>query len=83
VENYRGDPHKFGYQSRGPANSNPKPVEEAKEYEVDVKELSRRGEGIARIEGFVVFVPNTKVGDHVKVKISKISERFASAIVAQ
>ena len=52
-----------------PTNTNfgPKPVEEGKEYEVDIKEISRRGEGIARIEGFVVFVPNTKVGDHVKV----------------
>jgi len=83
VDNYQGDPHKFSYQSRVSANSNSKPVEEGKEYEVDVKELSRRGEGIARIEGFVVFIPKTKVGDHVKVKISKISERFASAEVAQ
>lgn len=83
MENYRGDPHKFGYQSRSPAGSNPKPVEEGKEYDVDVRELSRRGEGIARVDGFVVFVPNTKVGDRVKVKITKISERFASAVVAQ
>lgn len=83
MEYYQGDPHKFGYQSRGPARSMAKPVEEGKEYDVDVKELSRRGEGIARIEGFVVFVPNTKVGDRVKVRITKITERFASAIVAQ
>ncbi len=83
MDNYQGDPHKFSYQSRAPANSNSKPVEEGKEYEVDIKELSRRGEGIARIEGFVVFVPKTKVGDRVKVRISRISERFASAEVAQ
>jgi predicted RNA-binding protein with TRAM domain len=83
VENYQGDPHRYGDRSRSPASSNPKPVELGKEYEVDVKELSRRGEGIARIDGFVVFVPNTKAGDHVKVKISKISERFASAEIAQ
>ena len=83
MEYYQGDPHKVGYLSHGPARSNPKPVEEGKEYDVDVRELSRRGEGIARIEGFVVFVPNTKVGDRVKVKITKITERFASAVVAQ
>ena len=36
-----------------------KPVEEGKEYELDIKEVSRRGDGVARIEGFVVFIPQT------------------------
>jgi predicted RNA-binding protein with TRAM domain len=80
---YHGDPRRFGDQNRGPANFGPKPVEEGKEYEVDIKEISRRGEGIARIEGFVVFVPNTKSGDHVKVRVTKVSPRFASAEIVQ
>ncbi|MEM2128280.1 MAG: TRAM domain-containing protein [Candidatus Methanomethylicaceae archaeon] len=80
---YREGARRFGGPRRGPANFGPKPVEEGKEYEVDIKEVSRRGEGIARIEGFVVFVPNTKAGDHVKIKISKISNRFATAEVVQ
>ncbi|MFH0848057.1 MAG: TRAM domain-containing protein [archaeon] len=58
-----------------------KPVEEGKEYEVDIKETSRRGEGIARIEGFVVFVPNTKPGDHVKIKVTRVASRFAQGEV--
>lgn len=60
-----------------------KPVEEGKEYEVDIKETSRRGEGIARIEGFVIFVPNTKPSDHVKVKITRVANRFAQGEVVQ
>ncbi|MDI6639374.1 MAG: TRAM domain-containing protein [Methanocellales archaeon] len=36
---------------------------------------------MARIEGFVVFVPNTKVGDEVKIKINKVMRRFAIAEV--
>ncbi len=83
MEYYQGDPHKFCYQNRSPVIASAKPVEEGKEYEVDVKEISRRGEGIARVEGFVVFVPNTKVGDRVKIRVTKITARFASAIVAQ
>ncbi len=77
----------MGYERRGYGGSGggnrfgPKPVEEGKEYEVDIKEISRRGEGIARVEGLVVFVPNTKPGDHVKVKISRVSNRFASGEV--
>ena len=59
----------------------PKPVEVDKEYEVDIQEMSHRGEGIARIQGLVIFVPNTKTGDHVKIRIRRISRRFAEAEV--
>ncbi|MGB7633671.1 MAG: TRAM domain-containing protein, partial [Nitrososphaeraceae archaeon] len=30
-----------------------KPVEVGKQYEVDVTEISRKGDGIAKIQGFV------------------------------
>lgn len=59
----------------------PKPVEIGKEYDVEIEETSRRGEGIARIKGLVCFVPNTKPGEHVKIKIIRISRRFAEAEV--
>ena len=47
------------------------------EYEAEIEELSRRGDGIAKIEGFVIFVPNTKQGEHVKFKITRLGNRFA------
>jgi len=59
----------------------PKPVEVGEEYDVDIKELSRRGEGIARIKGLVTFIPNTKPGDHLKVRITRIGRRYAEARV--
>lgn len=59
----------------------PKPVELGKEYDVDIEETSRRGEGIARIKGLVCFVPNTKPGEHVTIRITRISRRFAEAEV--
>jgi len=59
----------------------PKPVELGKEYNVEIQETSRRGEGIARIKGLVTFVPNTKPGDRVKIRITRISRRFAEAEV--
>ena len=46
------------------------PVETGKEYEVDITETSPQGEGIARIKGFLVFVPNAKPRDHLKIKIT-------------
>jgi len=66
-----------GFGSRFP----PKPVEIGKEYDVEIQESSRRGEGIARIKGLVVFVPNTKPGDKVKIRVTRISQRFCEAEV--
>jgi len=59
----------------------PKPVEMGKEYDVEIQETSRRGEGITRIKGLVTFVPNTKPGDRVRIRITRISRRFAEAEV--
>jgi predicted RNA-binding protein with TRAM domain len=52
-----------------------------KEYDVEIQETSRRGEGIARIQGLVIFVPDTKPGDKVRIKITRISRRFAEGEV--
>ena len=57
----------------------PKPVELGKEYDVEIEETSRRGEGITRIEGLVVFVPNGKPGDKLRIKITSIGRKFAEA----
>jgi len=39
----------------------------------------RRGDGIAKIEGFIIFVSGAKTGDHVKFKITRVARRFATA----
>jgi predicted RNA-binding protein with TRAM domain len=69
-----------GGRSFGPGFP-PKPVEIGKEYDVEIQETSQRGEGIARIKGLVCFVPNTKPGDKVKIRITRISRRFCEAEV--
>jgi predicted RNA-binding protein with TRAM domain len=68
-------------QSFGGFRGPPKPVEVGQEYDVEIKEISRRGDGIARIEGFVIFVPKTQNGDHVKIRVTRVSSRFAEAEV--
>ena len=59
----------------------PKPVEVGKEYDVEVTELSRRGDGVAKVQGFVIFVQGAKVGQKVKIKVDRVGPRFASASV--
>jgi predicted RNA-binding protein with TRAM domain len=53
------------------------PVEVGKEYDVKIEDIAREGDGIARIEGFVIFVPDTQVGDQLKIQIEKVMRRFA------
>jgi predicted RNA-binding protein with TRAM domain len=55
------------------------PVKLGKEYEVDVTEMTPNGEGVARVKGFLIFTPNTKPGDHVKVKITRLDSVCADA----
>lgn len=59
------------------------PVEVGKEYAAEIEDMSRRGEGIAKIEGFVVFVLNTEQGERVKFKITRVGNRFAIGELAQ
>jgi predicted RNA-binding protein with TRAM domain len=56
-----------------------KPVEEGKEYEVEIEDLSRRGDGLAKIEGFIIFIPGTKPGDRVNIRVTQVRDRFAVA----
>ena len=59
-----------------------RPVETGKEYTVDVTDTGRSGDGVARIEGLVIFVKNAKAGDkNIKIKINSVGDRFATAEV--
>ncbi len=57
----------------------PKPVREGEEQEVTIEAISRRGQGIAKIEGFVIFVPETKIGEHARIRITRVGPRYAMA----
>lgn len=69
--------------SRKPGFNVKKPVELDKEYEAEIEDISTRGDGIAKIEGFIIFVPNTKKGEHVKFKIIRVGSRFAIGELVQ
>lgn len=54
-----------------------KPVKVGEEYDTEIKEMGSRGDGIARIKNFVVFVNNTKVGEKTRIKITEVRNKFA------
>lgn len=55
----------------------PKPVKPGDEIEVEIEADAAKGDGIAKKDGFVIFVKGTKKGDHVKIKITDVKARFA------
>jgi predicted RNA-binding protein with TRAM domain len=59
------------------------PINEGDEYDVKIEDTGRDGDGIARIEGFVVFVSGAKVGDEVKIRINSTRRNFAFADVIE
>ncbi len=53
------------------------PVEVGMEYEAEIENIARWGEGIARINRFIILIPNTELGEHIKFKVTQIGKRFA------
>ncbi len=55
------------------------PVKVGETYKVRISAVGREGDGIAKIDGFVVFVPNVQEGNEVEIRITKVLKRFAFA----
>ena len=52
-------------------------IEKNKEYIVDVIDNGFQGEGIAKIDGFTIFIPNAIKGEKIKILIVKVLSSHA------
>ena len=48
------------------------PVNVGDELDLKIEAVGEKGDGIAKVKGFVIFVPNAKEGETVKVKITRV-----------
>lgn len=55
----------------------PKPVKVGDEIDVTIEATASKGDGIAKKDGFVVFVKDAKQGQTVRVRITDVRTRFA------
>jgi predicted RNA-binding protein with TRAM domain len=54
------------------------PVEEGEIRYVEIEDLGKQGDGIARVErGYVIIVPGGEVGERVKIEITEVRSNFA------
>ena len=57
----------------------PKPVKVGDELDVTIEAVAAKGDGIAKKDGFVIFVPGVAQGDQVKIRITAIKPSCAVA----
>jgi predicted RNA-binding protein with TRAM domain len=64
---------------QGRSSSEPQPPVEVGELRyVEIEDIGKQGDGIARVErGYVIIVPETEVGERVKVEITEVKSNFA------
>ena len=55
------------------------PVKEGDELEVKIEAVGEKGDGIAKVDGFVLFVPKTKEGEVVKVRVTRVLKNVGFA----
>jgi len=63
----------------GPTGDEPQPPVEPGEIRyVEIEDIGKQGDGIARVErGYVIIVPGAEIGDRVKVEVTEVKSNFA------
>jgi predicted RNA-binding protein with TRAM domain len=60
------------------------PVEPGEMRYVEIEDIGKQGDGIARVErGYVIIVPDTEVGQRVKIEVTEVKSNFAVGEVVE
>jgi len=54
-----------------------KPVQQGDEVEVTIESTGAKGDGVAKVNNFVIIVPGAKEGEKVKVRITRVLRKMA------
>ena len=57
------------------------PVKVGDELDVKVEAVGEKGDGLAKKDGFVLFIPGTKAGQEVRVKVTRVLKKVGFAEV--
>jgi len=77
IANQTGTHHSEQSVDHPPGEPQP-PVEVGEVRYVEIEDLGKQGDGIARVErGYVIIVPDTDIGDRVKIEIGDVKSNFA------
>jgi len=57
------------------------PVKIGEEFDVTIEAVGEKGDGVAKVKGFVLFVPSVKEGQRVKIRVNKVLRKVGFAEV--
>jgi predicted RNA-binding protein with TRAM domain len=65
-------------ETEAPPSEPQPPVEGGEIRYVEIEDIGKQGDGIARVErGYVIIVPGAEIGERVKVEITEVKSNFA------
>lgn len=67
-----------GNRFRGRGGKTP-PVSVGEELDVTIEAVGEKGDGIAKKNGFVLFVPGVREGERIRVKVTKVLSKVGFA----
>lgn len=53
------------------------PIKEGETYKVKIIDEGKQGDGLTKINDFVVFIPKSKIGEKILINIKEIKDRYA------
>ncbi len=57
------------------------PIKVGDELSVTIESVGAKGDGVAKVKGFVLFVSGVQKGDNVKVRVTKVFRKMGFAEV--
>jgi len=64
-------------------SSSKKPFATGEEVELDIDALTNLGAGVARAQGWVVFVPYALPGERVLARITRNEKKYSNAVLVK
>lgn len=59
------------------------PIKEGEILDVEIIGIGKTGDGIAKIDGFVIIIPHAKEGERLEVEVTRVLPRLAFAEIVQ
>jgi predicted RNA-binding protein with TRAM domain len=67
-----------GTEAETPPDQPQPPVEPGETRYVEIEDIGKQGDGIARVErGYVIIVPGADIGERVKIEVTEVKSNFA------
>ncbi len=70
-----------GFRPRGGGMGAMAPVRVGEELDVKIEAVGEKGDGIAKKNGFVLFIPGVKEGQELRIRVTKVLRKVGFAEV--